>query len=84
MCLQWWEKSDFSLNMKEVRQGENLSPLLFSLFVNDIKDFLLQHNCVNIDLHDDTLNMYLKRFLHVDILIIANSQENLQHALKVY
>ena len=77
-------KSDFFLSLKGVRQGENLSPLLFSLFVNGIEDFLLQHNCVNIDLHDETLNMYLKLFVLMyadDTLIMANSPENLQHAL---
>ena len=28
-----------------VRQGENLSPFLFSLFVNDIEDFLIEKKC---------------------------------------
>ncbi len=59
------EKSDFFFSMKGVRQGENLSTLLFSIFVNDTEDFLLQHNCVNIDLNDETLNMYLKHFLQM-------------------
>ena len=29
-----------------VRQGENLSPFLFSLYINDLEDFLLNKNVV--------------------------------------
>ena len=31
-----------------VRQGENLSPFLFSLYINDIKEFLLNKNVVGV------------------------------------
>ncbi len=53
-------KNLISFSVKGVRQGENMSPSLFSLFVNAIEDLYLQHKCVNIDLHDETLNMYFK------------------------
>ena len=29
-----------------VRQGENLSPILFSLYLNDLESYLLSYNCV--------------------------------------
>ena len=32
--------SDFFECNQGVRQGENLSPLLFAIFLNDMKDFL--------------------------------------------
>ena len=31
-----------------VRQGENLSPFLFSLYINDLEEFLLNMNVVGI------------------------------------
>ena len=40
-----WKKSDFFVSSKGVRQGENLSPLLFALFVNDIEEYMLENNC---------------------------------------
>lgn len=37
----------------EVRHGENLSPLLFSLFLNDLGEFLQLHNLQGISLRDE-------------------------------
>ncbi len=36
----------FSCNMG-VRQGENLSPLLFAFYVNDLQETLIEYNCNN-------------------------------------
>merc|ERR1711891_137287 len=44
------EKSDFFISARGVRQGENLSPLLFSLFVNDIENEFLKLGCSYINL----------------------------------
>ena len=38
------EKSDFYQMSLGIRQGENLSPILFSLFLNDMKSFLNDEN----------------------------------------
>ena len=45
-----------------MRQGENLSPVLFCLFLNDLGYFLDTNNCFDIDLeikHDD-ITTFLK------------------------
>ena len=53
-----------------VRQGKNLFPVLFCLFLNDLEDFLDTNNCFGIDLeikHDNNTT-----FLKVMILLYAD------------
>ena len=83
------EKSDFFISVRGVRQGENLSPLLFSLFVNDIVDELTNHGCSPINFEDnldyenglDTIIKLLVLMYADDTIIVADSEENLQKAL---
>ena len=40
--------------LHRVRQGENVSPILFSLFLNDLENYLKSNNCngVSMDVND--------------------------------
>ncbi len=48
----------FMCNMG-VRQGENLSPLVFALYVSHLKEKLNEYDFKHLDSEDDLLNAYL-------------------------
>ena len=70
-----------------VRQGENLSPLLFALYVDDLESHLIQKGCIPVDMgldFDDRISDYLKILLILyadDTVIFGDSEEKLQKAL---
>ena len=69
---------------KGLRQGENLSPVLYSLFLNDLESFLLRGNNFGRNIFDDSLQCYLKPvvLLYVDdMVLLAESMEELQDLL---
>ncbi len=39
--------------------GENVSPLLFTLFVNDIEDHLLANGCSYVNIDKEALDNYI-------------------------
>ena len=75
-----------------VRQGENLSPLLFSLFINDFKEELssrvggmelLLQKAIELDMSEDFQHM-LDLFVLLyadDTLILSETEDGLQRAL---
>ena len=84
-------KTDFFISNVGVRRGENLSPLLFNLFLNDLEDFFKDNNVSGIECNqhqlDDTLMVFLKIFILLyadDTAILSHSAEGLQKALLVY
>lgn len=84
-------KTDFFISNIGVRQGENLSPFLFSIFLNDLEEFFRSRNATGIECKehhlDDSLVLYLKIFLLLyadDTVILSNSADGLQNSLNVY
>ena len=74
---------------ERVRQGENLSPVLFSIFLNDLEDYLVSKNVssIGLDVNTDEIRIFLKLLLllYVDDTIIFNDdRDQLQNALNIF
>ena len=69
----------FSCN-KGIRQGDGLSPVLFSLFMNDLTQYFRANHCPGVTLGNHSLNclMYAD-----DLLAISPSPEGLQQSINV-
>ena len=83
------KQSDFSHSFRGVRLGENLSPVLFAPFLNDLEFFLVSKNCPATDLEfvSEYSNCYLKLFVLLyadDTVIVATDEKSFQHSLNVF
>ena len=85
------ELSDFFPCMTGVRQGENISPFLFTIFLNDIEEFLTHQGLTGLEAVEtklkEELHIYMKIFLLLyadDTVILSNTSENLQLTLKAF
>ena len=74
-----------------LRQGENLYPFLFSIYLNDLESFFFRHdNTSGIECEsssDQTFTIYSKLFILLyadDTVIISESKDGLQSALSTY
>ena len=84
--------SDFFHCNVGVRQGENLSPLLFAIYLNDFESFIAQEyegltflsSEASRLLGDDVFEMYLRLYILLyadDTIVLAESPNQLQAAL---
>ena len=71
-----------------VRQGENLSPVLFSIYLNDLQSHLETNGSVGVELQNpenDLLWLKLLVLLYADdTVILANSSSDLQKSLDLF
>ena len=81
--------SNLFLCMSGLRQGENLSLILFSLYLNDLHDYFSEAGVLNgieIPFNDD-LYTYLKIFVLLyadDTVLLGDTENNLQNSLNLY
>ena len=83
------ETSTFFASECGVRLGENLSPVLFALYLNDLESFLLSGGVETLDfeLLTDEINIYLKVLLLLyadDTVIFSNNEQNFQKCLNEF
>lgn len=74
-----------------VRQGENLSAVLFSIYLNDLHDFLNSSNVQGLptisEMFETKLNVFLKLFAILyadDYVLLTESSEELQKQLNYF
>ena len=77
--------SDYFTCNVGVRQGENLSPLLFSIFLNDLEAFLQKDSDgISVEFQEDKLECFIKLYTLLyadDTILISESKEDLQRML---
>ena len=83
--------SEFFVCQMGVKQGENLSPFLFAIYINDLETFFIKNNieCLQKirEYAIDQMGLYLKLFLLCyadDTILISESATRMQRMLNVF
>ena len=84
-------KSDYFPCDNGIRQGENLSLFLFAIFLNDLEDFLDNHNVTGLLTNSqdikNIMNIYMNIFVLLyadDTVLMAETPEDLQTQLNIF
>lgn len=83
--------SDYFMPTLGVRQGENLSPFLFAIYLNDLDSFLRQNNVTGVTYSssefDDNILIFVKLLMLLyadDTVLICESEADLHCALEAF
>ena len=83
------QNSSFFASFCGVRQGENLSPILFSIYLNDLHDFLIANTNLGIpfDYESDLFATYFRLIVLLyadDTVLISDNETDLQNTLNIF
>ena len=74
----------------DIRQGKHLSPVLFSLYINHLEDYLSNQGCEGVSPMSNNQNQTLDIALHMfcllfpyDTALLSSTAKNLQNTLNV-
>lgn len=80
------EYSAFFMSNCGVRQGDNLSPILFSMILNDLEDHLINDRSdgIEIECYNDQMYVFMEVFILLyadDTVILADNAQSFQNCL---
>ena len=74
---------------KGVRQWENLSPLLFAIYLSDLESFMSFNNCssIDIDIQEENFMIFIKLFVILyadDTILLSDNAKQFQETLNIF